>query len=103
MSYFPVMSGFLLDESARETSYIPREDTTYPRVKGISYIDRYDVMCKRLMMKGLYTATALIAAPKETPSNGSYTSISAQTSMQTFILKLAKHCEVIDNINQQKI
>lgn len=103
MTYFPVMSGFLLDESTRETLYIPREDTTYPRAKGISYIDRYDVMCKRLMMKGLYTATALIAAPKEAPINGSYTSISAQTSMQTFILKLAKHCEVVDNINQQKI
>ena len=103
MSFFPVMTGFLLDESVRDASYAPRRDLTYPRAKGISYIDRYDVMCKRLMMKGLYTATALIAAPKEASTVGAYNSVSAQTSMQTFILKLAKHCEVIDSINRQML
>lgn len=103
MSFFPVMTGFLLDETVRTTSYVPRNNATYPRAKGISYIDRYDVMCKRLMMKGLYTATALIAAPKKTPIEGNYSSVSAQTSIQTFILKLANHCEVIKSITDQKI
>ncbi len=102
MSFFPVMTGFLLDESERNTSYAPREDSTYPRAKGISYIDRYDVMCKRLMIKGLYTATALIAAPKDVPTEGTYNSISAQTSIQTFMLKLSNHCEVIHSIKNQE-
>lgn len=101
MSFFPVMTGFLLDEAARNITYAPRDDATYPRAKGISYIDRYDVMCKRLMIKGLYTATALIAAPKEVPISGRYNGVSPQTSIQTFMLKLANHCEVINNINMQ--
>lgn len=101
MSFFPVMSGFLLDETTRNSSYAQRSDSTYPRATGVSYITRYDIMCKRLMMKGLYTATALITAPKNQPIDGTYTSISAQTSIQTFMLKLANHCEVVHNINIQ--
>lgn len=101
MSLFPVMPGFLLDESVRDVSYARRKDGTYPRSKGISYTDRYDLMCKRLMMKGLYTATALIAAPKESNISGTYSSASARTSIQTFMLKLSNHCKVIQSINIQ--
>ncbi|WP_122756578.1 PaeR7I family type II restriction endonuclease [Pseudomonas viridiflava] len=101
MSFFPVMPGFLLDESVRDVSYTRRKDGTHPRTKGISYIDRYDLMCKRLMMKGLYTATALIASPNEPKTSGTYSNVSASTSIQTFMLKLSKHCEVVQSINIQ--
>ena len=103
MSFFPVMPGFLLDETVRKEFYVPRKDNTYPRMKGVSYIDRYEIMCKRLMLKGLYTATALIATPQETPMIGNYNNISAQTSIHTFILKLANHCEIINHMKNQNL
>ncbi len=53
MTFFPVMSDFLADEQDRGKSYVKRLDGTYSKAAGIAYLDRYDVLCKRLMMKGL--------------------------------------------------
>lgn len=102
MKHFPVMEGFLLDESERGVTYKKLSDGSYPRTLGISYLDRYDVMCKRLMVKGLYTATAVIAAPNEDHHLGQYEHVSPQTSIETFIAKLASHCSVVANIQAQK-
>jgi hypothetical protein len=101
MKYFPVMEGFLLDESQRNSFYVKQDDGTFPKTKGISYLSRYDLMCKRLMMKGLYKAATLLAIPKDDPE-GHYESISAETSITTFLTRLAAHCEVIASINEQK-
>lgn len=95
MKYFPVMQGFLHDETKRVSEYVKQEDGRYPVVKGISYLQRYDVLCKRLMLKKLYSAAALIAADSSEASHGKYEDISPETSIKTFMLKLANHCNVI--------
>lgn len=95
MKYFPVMEGFLLNEEDRGTTYRPLPDGTYPKAKGISYLQRYDTLCKRLMLKKLYSAAAVIAAPNSDHKAGNYESLSHQTSVETFFLKLTKHCEVV--------
>lgn len=104
MKYFPVMPGFLLDERERGVSYQVKEDGTYPTATGVSYLQRYDIMCKRLMIKNLYNATALIASPIPVSGQdgGMYESVSAETSMKTFLIKLGNHCEVVASINEQK-
>jgi hypothetical protein len=104
MKYFPVMSGFLLDESERGRSYQVKDDGTYPSTAGISYLQRYDTMCKRLMIKNLYNATALIASPipVEGQDGGMYESVSAETSIKTFLIKLGHHCAVVASINEQR-
>lgn len=93
MKYFPVMEGFLADESERGGKYAPNESGTYPSIKGISYIERYDMMCKRLVMKKMYTATAVITSQPEMGSRGVYGHVTKETSIEAFLIKLSKHCE----------
>ena len=101
MKYFKVMEGFLLDESKRNSEYVKSEDGTYPRMTGISYLDRYDIMCKKLMTKSLYKAAALLAVPNN-DSAGNYESLSPQTSILTFMSRLTAHCQVIAQIDKQQ-
>lgn len=101
MKYFPVMEGFLADEGERGVTYVPKADGTYPNAKGISYIERYDMMCKRLMMKKMYTATAVITSPKpEVGVSRCYDHISKETSIEAFLIKLSKHCEGIADMKK---
>lgn len=96
MDYFPVMQGFLADESIRETTYKPNSETgKYPNVLGISYLERYDLLCKRLMHKYIYTAAALIISDESNAIKGGYRHLTPQTSIETFITKLEHHCQLI--------
>ncbi|BBA71030.1 PaeR7I family type II restriction endonuclease [Geobacter sulfurreducens] len=95
MKHFPVMPGFLDDEGQRDVTYKPLPDGSYPRATGISYINRYDVMCKRLMLKGYYTAAAVITASKVNADTGEYGHVTVDTSIEAFMIKLANHCQNI--------
>lgn len=102
MDFFPVMKGFLANEAVRGDQYKKRENGTFPKVQGISYLSRYDVMCKRLVAKKLYTATAVVAVPNANHDVGDYENLSPETSIKTFLTRLAAHCEVVAEINKQK-
>lgn len=95
MNYFPVMKGFLADESIRDNTYKPNKFGKYPRVQGISYLERYDVLCKRLVLRNIYTSAALIAASEKNSATGEYSDFSPQTSIKTFLTKLENHCRII--------
>lgn len=98
MRYFPVMEGFLANEGDRGVTYVPGLDGKYPKAKGISYIERYDMMCKRLVVKKMYSATAVITSKPEFGATGHYDHVSKETSIEAFLIKLAKHCEEIADI-----
>lgn len=93
MKYFPVMHGFLEDERIRHDFYQRDCNGFYPAVRGVSYLQRYDLLCKRLVLKGLYTAASLIAINNQ--NFGQYRDISRQTSIATFLQKLQNHCNII--------
>jgi len=95
MNYFPVMKGFLGDEDIRKTIYQPNAEGKYPTIGGISYLDRYDLLCKRLVLRKMYTATALIVADENQAEHGGYRDINPQTSFDTFLIKLENHCRII--------
>ncbi|MCU8063405.1 PaeR7I family type II restriction endonuclease [Shewanella xiamenensis] len=95
MNFFPVMPGFLADEGLRKTTYKPSALGKYPSVEGISYLERYDLLCKRLVLKNMYTATALIVADEEHASTGDYRDFSPQTSLSKFLMKLDNHCRIL--------
>lgn len=100
MNCFPVMSGFLADESIRETTYLPNELGKYPRIQGISYLERYDLLCKRLVLKNIYTATALVIANESQAETGQYRDFTPQTSINTFLTKLENHCRIIASYDE---
>lgn len=95
MNYFPVMPGFLNNESERNNLYIKNSQGKYPRIDGVSYLKRYDILCKKLVLKNLYSATALIIADENNAESGENRNFSAQTSIQTFLTKLDNHCKLL--------
>lgn len=95
MSYFPVMPGFLADEGVRRTTYFPNQYGVYPRVQGVSYLERYDLLCKKLVLKNIYTAAALVIASPSQAETGQYRDFTPQTSINTFLTKLDNHCRII--------
>ena len=63
----------------------------FPEFKGASYLDRYEVLCRKLMQEQLYTSATVLAAPRSAVSSGDYSELSELTGLRTFISSLAGH------------
>jgi hypothetical protein len=62
-----------------------------PEFKNASYLERYDILCQKLVKKDLYTAASLIASPREEGANGAYSQVSKTTGLKSFVASLAGH------------
>ena len=93
MDHFPVMQGFLADENNRDKNYQPINGK-YPRVAGVSYLERYEILCRKLMARRIYDAASVIAASSENSVTGDYRNLSASTSVDAFIQQLTNHCNL---------
>ncbi|WP_428309832.1 PaeR7I family type II restriction endonuclease [Hydrocarboniphaga sp.] len=56
-----------------------------------SYLQRYDILCQRLIREQLYTAAAVLASPRAAVSTGDYSEMSKLTGLKTFVAALAGH------------
>ena len=56
-----------------------------------SYLQRYDLLCQRLVQEQLYTTTAVITANRTDQHSGNFRDLSAMTSLKTFVTALAGH------------
>jgi len=65
--------------------------SVFPEFNGTSYIDRYNLLCKKLMKEKLYTAASLIISPKEANKNGSFKSMDRMTGIDSFVCSLASN------------
>ena len=63
----------------------------FPAFDGASYLQRYDILCQRLIQEQLYTAAALMASPRDAVTTGVSHSLSEMTSLRTFVASLAGH------------
>ena len=63
----------------------------FPEFQGASYLQRYDLLCQRLMKEQLYGAAALMASPRDAANTGSYCELSDMTGFKTFVTSLAGH------------
>lgn len=96
MDNFPVMQGFLADENSRDTNYQP-VNGKYPRVAGVSYLERYEILCRKLMAKRIYDAASAMVASSENSDTGDYRNLSASTSVDAFIQQLINHCNLFED------
>lgn len=62
-----------------------------PEFQSASYIQRYDLLCRKLMQENLYTAASVIASPATAARNGHYTDVSEMTGLKNFITAFAAH------------
>lgn len=63
----------------------------FPELKSLSYLERYDMLCRRLVLEGLYTEAALITSTRHDGMNGWYSNLSDATSFKRFVVAFAAH------------
>jgi hypothetical protein len=63
--------------------------------EGASYLQRYDILCKRMVQEHLYSAAAVVSTPRSTASNGDYADVSTMTSLKSFVAALAGHIAAV--------
>lgn len=63
----------------------------FPEFKGASYLQRYDLLCRKLVQEQLYTTATVLASPRNALATGEVTGLSAMTTIKTFVTSLAGH------------
>jgi Restriction endonuclease XhoI len=63
----------------------------FPEFQGASYVDRYGILCRRLVRERLYTAASVIASPRSAKRTGDYAELDEITGLRTFMALLARH------------
>ncbi len=58
---------------------------------GASYLQRYDILCQKLVREQLYSSTAVIATPRTAASDGEYVELSPMTGLRSFVASFAGH------------
>jgi type II restriction enzyme len=59
--------------------------------KGASYLQRYNLLCQKLVQEQLYTTATLIASKRGAAKTGKFEEFSAMTGLKTFVTSLAGH------------
>jgi type II restriction enzyme len=88
----------LVEDAPGSRSPIKDKSPHFPimaEFRGASYLDRYDLLCQRLVREQLYTATALIASPRNAAENGQFIEMSSMTGLRTFVTTLAGHVAAV--------
>jgi len=84
----------LVEDAPRSRAIVKVSSTHYPvfdEFKTTSYLDRYDLLCQKLMSEQLYTAASIIASPRSAFKTGDYISLSDMAGLKTFVTTLAGH------------
>lgn len=63
----------------------------FQEFQDASYLERYNLLCQKLMKEQLYTNASLMASPQNSSESGDFCNISEMTSLKTFIASLAGH------------
>jgi hypothetical protein len=89
----PFVGWLMLVEDAPE-SRSPVRDTSphfplFPEFKGASYLERYNILCRKLTHERLYTTATIMASPRTAASTGEYLELSELTGLKTFITNFA--------------
>lgn len=62
-----------------------------PEFQGASYIERYNLLCKKLVQEQLYTTATVLASPHTAIKTGKFSDVSDMTSLKTFVTSFAGH------------
>jgi hypothetical protein len=91
----PFVGWLILVEDAPESrSPIKENSPHFPIFEGFrstSYLDRYNLLCQKLVREQLYTSATLITSPRNAAENGQFTEMSPLTGLRTFVTTLAGH------------
>lgn len=63
----------------------------FPEFVGASYLQRYDILCQRLVKEQLYTSAAVLATTRASLATGEYSEFSTMTGLRSFVAAFAGH------------
>jgi hypothetical protein len=99
--HFQAMQEFMANPATRDSIYLRAKDGRFPKIPGVSYQQRFDIMCRRLMQKKLYTAASVVTAKRcPTPTEDVFSRISKETGVKAFLASLAAHIEKVVAIKE---
>lgn len=91
----PFIGWLMLIEDAPRSRRLVRDASpnfpVFPEFQNASYIDRYDILCKKLVQEQLYTTATALASPRSGVLSGKYKTVSEMTSLKTFVTSFAGH------------
>lgn len=91
----PFVGWLMLVEDAPKSRSVVKSASpnfsVFKAFEGTSYLDRYDILCQRLVQENLYTSATLIASPREAVSSGAFSELSDMTGLKAFVTALAGH------------
>jgi hypothetical protein len=91
----PFVGWLMLVEDAPRSRSPIRDSSMHfpirPEFQGASYIERYNLLCKKLVQEQLYTTTAVLASPQSAIKTGKFSDVSEMTSLKNFITSFAGH------------
>lgn len=91
----PFVGWLMVVEDAPESRAPVRDSSphfpVFPEFAGASYLQRYDILCQRLVKEQLYSSAAVIATPRSAVADGAYSELSAMTGLRSFVASLAGH------------
>jgi len=63
----------------------------FPEFKSAGYLERYNILCRKLVQERLYTTATIIASPRTAADTGEYADLSELTGLKTFVTSFAGH------------
>ena len=89
----PFVGWLMLVEDAPGSRSSVRDATPHfpelPEFLNASYVQRYDILCRKLVQAPLYTTASLITSPRAEGAEGIYSEESEMTGLRTFVASLA--------------
>lgn len=84
----------LVEDAPGSRSPVMERSTHFPvrsEFQGASYLERYNLLCKKLVQEQLYTTAAVIASPKTAIRTGVFSDVSEMSSLKNFVASFAGH------------
>ncbi|MCB0210574.1 MAG: PaeR7I family type II restriction endonuclease [Anaerolineae bacterium] len=84
----------LVEDNPKSRKPVTGTSPHFPVLKefqNASYLQRYDLLCQRLVQEQLYTTAALIASPRNAIETGDFSELSEMTNLKTFVTSFAGH------------
>jgi type II restriction enzyme len=91
----PFVGWMMMVEDAPE-SRSPVKDKSphfpvFEEFNAASYLDRYNILCQKLVREQLYSTATVLASPRQAFRTGEYSEMSAMSGLKTFVTALAGH------------
>lgn len=91
----PFVGWLMLVEDAPESRAAVRDTSphfnVFPDFRGASYLDRYNILCRKLTQERLYTTATIMASPRSAIDSGDYADLSELTGLRNFVTSFAGH------------